>query len=108
MHVVTITHALVRPRDVDIPTFDDEPKVSAKPPFQVRLNSLSQSGSLAAVIPIAFIATRIELAILVDVNRDVENIGIIVESLLHSVSCFILLSDYYFDENPYEGSPSIP
>lgn len=39
------------------------------------------------MIPVTFIATGIELAILVDVNRDVENIGIVVESLLHSVSC---------------------
>lgn len=47
---------------------------------------LSNSSSLATVVPVAFLAPGIESAILVDVNRDVEHIGVIVERLLNSVT----------------------
>lgn len=39
------------------------------------------------MIQVTLGAAGIELAILVDMNRDVENIRVIVEGLLHAITC---------------------
>jgi hypothetical protein len=75
---------------------NSEFKVQAKVPLHVRLNSLSQSSTLTTVIPVAFIATGIEPATLINVNRDVEDIGIIVESLLNTISCLNVSILFYW------------
>lgn len=87
MHVVTITHSLVRPRDIDVSKFDHEFKAQAMLAIPAQIDSLSKTGSLATLIPITFIATGVKVSVLVDVNRDVKDIGIIVKSLLNSVTC---------------------
>jgi hypothetical protein len=39
------------------------------------------------VVPASFRASRVEIAVLENVDRDVENIGVIVEGLLDAISC---------------------
>lgn len=85
MHVVAITHSLVRPWDVDVPAID----VTLVPgSFSISQGHLlAESSASSAVMFISFGTRRVELSILVDMDRDVENIGVLVECFLDSISC---------------------
>lgn len=47
----------------------------------------SKSSSLATFVPVPVGAVWVEVAVQVNVNRDVENVRIIVKGLLDAVSC---------------------
>lgn len=80
-YVVAITHAFCWPRYVDVAASSlatrDVTETGAV---------LSKPGSCAAVEHVAFLAGRIKLAVHVDVNGNIQNVGIIIESALTSIS----------------------
>jgi hypothetical protein len=52
-------------------------------------NLHADSSSITIVVPASFRASRVEIAVLENVDRDVENIGVIVKGLLDAISCVL-------------------
>lgn len=84
IHVITVAHALVRPGNVDVPggLAGEFPVV-----WSPGLPPVSDSSTTMVHVPI--FAVRIEFAVLVDVERDVQNIGVVIECLLNPITWLV-------------------
>lgn len=85
MHIVTIAHSLIRPWNINVPVVDVSPVSGRLAPLAKDL--LPKARTFATVGFVSIGARRVELSILMDVERDVENIWVIVERFLDSISC---------------------
>lgn len=53
----------------------------------VRVDLLPESSTFTNVIPVSLVASRIKFTIGIDVWRNVEDIRIIIEGFLYTISC---------------------
>lgn len=81
IHVVAITHALARPWDVDISIYVRHPK---KRPVSENLPPNTRPST--AVIQVTLITAGVESPILINMERNIQDIGVVVESFLDTIS----------------------